>query len=206
MKNALILILALACLAFSQKVLHVSTIPSGADIYVGEIHPDHADMPQQESPAVVVINDRNTEDGKILISLFRPEFHDTTLRVTLSDKDTSYLIVSMRPTYDDQLRDEQQRILGKRSRRVLGHRLMWSSIISFAVSAISGALTVYYIDKADESKETIEKSIIKNTPKYKDAKSDFKRYHDSGKVSRAVLGTSLAVGAGLLATGFILSF
>ena len=44
-----------ACIFADPKVLHVSTIPSNADIYVDEIRPNHAKNPDYISPAIIEI-------------------------------------------------------------------------------------------------------------------------------------------------------
>ncbi len=198
--------IALAAGQEPQKVLHVSTIPGNADIYLNELNPDKANNPPHTSPAYIPITGENAQNNDILISLFRPEFRDTTIHVTLSAKDTSFLIVSLKPTYDDILLDEQQRILAKRSRRNVGHVLMYSSIAPFVAGAASCLYTLYEIQRAEDTKSAIEKTVIGDEESFNKKKSDFNDYRDNAKVGKTVTLTGLVAGASLLAIGFALSF
>lgn len=201
-----VLSLLLVNFAFAQKVLHVSTIPSKADIYVQEQHPDHTQDPDYVSPAFIALNEDQASEKEILISLFHPEFTDTTIRVKLSDKDTSYLIVSQRSTLDEDVLSEQKSDLSKRQRKKFGRSLMYSSVIPFAISAVAGIVSQYEISKAEDCKTTLEKSAIAETKHYRQTEQDFKDYRNKAKTSRSVMYTGLTIGASLFTLGFILTF
>ena len=79
---------------------------------------------------------------------------DTTIRVRLSAKDTSFIIVSQQPILDEEFLRAQESDISKRNRRVFGKDLMKYSLIPFALSLVSGAITYYEISKADDSKKT----------------------------------------------------
>ena len=192
--------LLFANIAFAQKVLHVSTIPSKADIYVQDTRPDHTQDPDFVSPAFIPLNDDQVLEGEILVSLFHPEFTDTTIRVKLSDRDTSYLIVSQRSALDEDILSEQRSELSKRK------GLMFSSVIPFAVSAIAGIVSQYEISKANDCKSSLQNSAIAETRHFRQNEQDFKDYRDKARTSRSVMYTGLAVGASLLTLGFILTF
>lgn len=193
-------------IAFAQKVLHVSTIPSKADIYVQEMRPDHTDDPDYTSPAFIPLSDEQVTEGEILVSLFHPEFTDTTIRVKLSDRDTSYLIVSQQPALDEDFLSEQRSELSKRQRKKFGKGLMFTSVLPFAVSAVAGIVTQYEISKAEDSKKTLKNSAIAETKHYRQTERDFKDYRDKAKTSRSVMYTGLIAGASFLTLGFILTF
>ena len=107
-----------------ERYLHVSTNPSGADLYVGNAHPDFSRNPDYRIPAFVSVP---LDKDQVLITLFRPDFRDTSINVTLSQKATSFLIVALAPAFDETFLQEQQADLNHRSRRNLGHRLMIAS-------------------------------------------------------------------------------
>ena len=107
MIRTLILCLVLVNAALAQKVLHVSTIPAKADIYVQKIRPDHTQNPDYVSPAFIPVSEEQEAEGEIIVSLFHPDFADTTVRVRLSDRDTSYLIMSQRGVLDESLLEKK---------------------------------------------------------------------------------------------------
>ena len=201
-----ILCLVLVSSTFAQKVLHVSTIPSHADIYVGEIHPDHADKPDFTTPAFIPITEGTSLDGEILISLFSPSFSDTTIKVKLSDRDTSYLIVSQRPVLDERIIQDQQGQVSKRTRRFVGQKMMLFSIAPILVGAASSAVAYYEISQADKAKKKLENSAIVQSQHYTDTENEFKDSRNKAKYAKYTAYTGLALGASLLSIGFILSF
>lgn len=186
------------------KVLHVSTIPSNADIYVDEIRPNHAKAPAYISPAVIEIADDSLA-SEVLISLFNPGFMDTTLRVRLSPKDTSYIIISQNPISDEDLLDKQQSELSKRKRAHFGKGLMKFSLIPLALGLASGAIAYYEIEKAKDSKKTLKNSSIA-TDRYQQELEDFTDYRDKAKVAKGFSYAGIISGAALFSIGFILYF
>jgi len=202
---ALTLILLSVAGAQTQKVLHVSTIPRNADIYEGTGRADHANKPDYQSPAFIPISPEQDTLGEIQLHLFHPECNDTTIRVKLSQKDTSYLVVSLQPIYDEILLKEQQGVMGKRSRRSFGKKLMFASIIPFVAGGIAGIVTYYQIDQANTVKKRIDKAQIK-AQSYDEDFKDFKDFKDNAKTAKTATITSLAIGASFLTAGFILSF
>lgn len=193
-------------LAFAQQVLHVSTIPSKSDIYVGTTRPDHANMPDHRSPEFIAINEDQKLQGEILLHIFHEGFSDTTLRVKLPAADTSYLVVSLKQSYDEVLLDEQQKILGKRNRRQIGKKMMWASIIPFAVSGTASIFTLYHIHQADKAKREIKNSAFANPENIQPSMDRFDDARDKAKITKATTLTSLAIGTSLLTIGFVLSF
>ena len=200
----MILLCTLMGYAFAEsKVLHVSTIPNNADIYVDEVSPDHSKEPAYVSPAFISTDDSLASD--ILISLFNPGFMDTTIRVRLSAKDTSFIIVSQQPILDEEFLRAQESDISKRNRRVFGKDLMKYSLIPFALSLVSGAITYYEISKADDSKKTIKNSSIESD-RYQDARDEFRSYQRKARTAKGFTYASFITGVSLLSIGFIFSF
>ena len=186
-----------------ERYLHVSTNPSGADLYVGDAHPDFSAAPDYRIPAFVPVP---LDKDQILITLFRPDFKDTSINVTLSPKDTSFLIVALAPAFDETLLQEQQADLNHRSRRSLGHRLMIASLVPLAASAIAAGVTAYEIDKANDIKKDIENTVITSGDNYRQDKKDFKEYRDNAKTAKKTSLVSLVAGGLILSVGLLLSF
>lgn len=214
MKKIILILLYLACVALGQeqqnqeptRVLHVSTIPSYADIYINQLHPNHVKSPQATSPEFIPVTSENSQDNEILISLFKPEFADTTIRVKLSNKDTSYLIVSLRPNYDKALQEEQKKIIKKRSNRNFGKKMIFGSFIPFAMSAISGGITYYQINKANDAKKEIENSPLADDEKINKVQKKFEQHRDNADIGKTFFNVGISLGASLLAVGVILQF
>lgn len=193
-----------ACVFADPKVLHVSTIPSNADIYVDEIRPNHAKDPDFVSPAVIELSE-DTLASEVLISLFNPGFMDTTLRVTLSPKDTSFIIISQKPIPDEEFLERQQSELAKRKRAHIGKKLMKISLIPFAAGLVAGAVTYYEIDKAKDCKKSLKNSSI-DTDRFQQKLEDFSDYRESAKTAKGFTYAGIITGAALFSIGFILSF
>ena len=186
-----------------ERYLHVSTNPSGADLYVGNAHPDFSRNPDYRIPAFVSVP---LDKDQVLITLFRPDFRDTSINVTLSQKDTSFLIVALTPAFDETFLQEQQANLSHRSRRNLGHRLMIASIVPLAASAIAAGVTAYEIGKANDSKKNIENTVITSGDHFQQDKKDFKEYRDNAKTAKKTALVSLVAGGIILSVGLFLSF
>ena len=200
----MILLCALLGYAFAEsKVLHVSTIPNNADIYIDEVSPDHSKEPTYVSPAFINTNDSLASD--VLISLFNPGFMDTTIRVRLSAKDTSFIIVSQQPILDEEFLQAQQSDISKRNRRVFGKELMKYSLVPFALGLVSGAITYYEISKADDAKKALKNSSIESD-RYQDARDEFRSYQRKARTAKGLTYASFITGVSLLSIGFIFSF
>lgn len=186
-----------------ERYLHISTNPSGADLYVGDAHPNFSKNPDYRIPAFVPVP---LDKDQILITLFRPDFRDTSINVTLSQKDTSFLIVGLAPAFDETFLQEQQADLNHRSRRNLGHRLMIASIVPLAASAIAAGVSAYEINKANDCKRNIENTVITSGDNYQQDKKDFKEYRDNAKTAKKAALVSLVAGGVILSVGLFLSF
>ena len=202
-----ILAMLLACtLSFAQdgnKYLHISTNPSYADAYVNNVRAKFASNPDVELPGFIKVPEGN---ASVTVKLFKPGFKDTTINVTLSDADTSYLIVALTPSYDDVYLQSQQKSLMRRARNNLGHRLIIASAVPLVASGICAIISHHNITKANDKKELVEKSIIREGEDYESNLEDFDRYRDRAKSARNIsIGTAIAGGI-ILGFGIVLSF
>lgn len=184
------------------RYLQISTNPSTVDLYTGLIFPDFASKPNYTSPAFIPV-----PDGKdsIIVSFFHPNYADTTINIALSPNDTSFIIVALKQTYDDERIERNQDLLKHRNRRILGGYLKWASIAPFAISGISAIISLYNISKANNHKRAMENTRFVNE-KYDEHMRDFKDHKSSAKTAKTVSGIFFATGIAFLTAGFVLSF
>lgn len=184
------------------RYLQISTNPSTVDLYTGLIFPDFASKPNYTSPAFIPV-----PDGKdsIIVSFFHPNYADTTINIALSPNDTSFIIVALKQTYDDEEIERNQDLLKHRNRRILGGYLKWASIAPFAISGISAIISLYNISKANDHKKAMENTRFLNE-KYDGHMRDFKDHKSSAKTAKTVSGIFFATGIAFLTAGFVLSF
>ena len=169
------------------RYLQVSTNPSTVDLYTGTLQPDFASKPNYVSPAFIPVPEGNDE---ILVSFFHPDYADTTINIKLSNKDTSFIIVALRQTYDEEIIATNQELLKHRNKRTLGSYLRWASIAPFTISGISAIVSLYNISKANDHKKAMEHSHFANE-KYDKHKEDFTDYQNEelklGSVSSTLI-------------------
>lgn len=205
MKKLILLLLVFTTLGFCQtRYLHVSTIPAKADIFIGNTAPDYSKFPDYTSPAFIPVD---SSENQILIAIFHPEFVDTLISVNLpTQKDTSYLIVSLKPSYDERQVKRQQKMLTRRNRRNMSKGIMLSSVVPLAVAATSTAISMYQINQAEDARKILKNSSIASGDKYNEAKRDFKDSRSTAKTAKKVAIGSALGAALLLSAGFIISF
>jgi len=217
-KNASIAIIlalfALCGFGFAQQVkqdsvhapktryLQISTNPSTVDLYTGSTTPDFANKPNYTSPAFIPVPEG---EESVVVSFFHPNYADTTINIKLSSSDTSFIIVALRQTYDDEILATNQELLKHRSRRNLGRHLQWFSIAPFVISGISAIVTIYDIGKADDHKKAMQNTRFKND-NYDKHLQDFTDYKNSAKTAKNVSKIFLGTGLLFLSAGFALSF
>ncbi|MCF0223456.1 MAG: hypothetical protein HUK20_04240 [Fibrobacter sp.] len=213
MKKIVLILVALAFSVFAQlptdslydapKFIHVSTIPTGADIYVNKTVLDYSKTPDYVTPAFIPIE--LTDQEGVVISLFKPGFVDTTLRIRPSSKDTSYQIVPLKELYDDDLLQGQENAMSKRNHYVWGRYMKFASIVPFAIGGVAGIVSAYYIGKANDAKKAVEETTI-SSGSWKGARDDFHDYKKIAERSKYTAVGGIVLGASLLTVGFILSF
>lgn len=189
--------------ALQKKFLHVSTTPYTADIFVNMRKPDYAKKPDYVSPDFIELQGK---DKSVLISLFKKGYTDTTINVTLSPKDTSYLIVSLQPDYDPAHAESKNKILARRTRRTVGHVLAGVSVFPLLASATTAFFCNQQINEANHSKKKIENSLIRDGEGFNSMKEDFKDHRDKAKLYKKATYAGLIAGAAFLSVGIILSF
>lgn len=187
----------------TTKYLHISTNPSHADVYINNIKPKHYKEPDYKMPGFIPVP---AGESSIMVSIFRPEYADTTINVTLSQKDTSFLIVALRPHYDDKKTDDQYSDIARRGRRKIGHRLLIASIVPFTVSGIAAAVAHYNIGRAEDKKDELKGAIFPEGAQYQKAYDKFTEYRDNADKAKNVTKAGLILGGIVLTTGIIFSF
>ena len=184
------------------RYLHISTNPSTVDLYTDAQLVDFANQPNYTSPAFIPVPDGKDD---ITISFFHTDYADTTINIKLSSNDTSYIIVALRQTYDEDVLFSQQETLKHRSRRNLGRHLQWFSIAPFAIGSISTIVTLYNISKANDHKKAMENTRFKNE-NYDTHMREFEDHRNSARTGKTVSKIFFGTGLLLLSAGFILSF
>ena len=179
----------------SPKYLHISTNPSYAEAYVGSMRARIASNPDVDLPGFIKVP---AGESSILVTIFKPGYKDTSIAVTLSQADTSYLIVSLTPSYDDEHLQYQQKALMHRSRRNIGHKLI-------AISAVA-LIASNEIDEANSKKDIIEKSLIREGKEYEANQESFKDHRKNANTSRNIAIGTLVAGGIFLGCGIVLSF
>lgn len=202
----LLLCLLLAGYALAEdgfRYLHISTNPSYADAYINSVHKEFASNPDYKLPGFIKVP---AEDPTVLVTIFKPGFKDTTINVTLSEADTSYLIVSLTPSYDDSYLEFQQKSLSHRARKNIGRKFMIASALPLAASGIAALVAQHDIEQAQKSKDLVEKSVIHEGDGYSKNLEQYGTYRDKASSAKTATFVTLIAGASLLTFGIILSF
>ncbi len=187
----------------SPKYLHISTNPSYAEAYVGSMRARIASNPDVDLPGFIKVP---AGESSILVTIFKPGYKDTSIAVTLSQADTSYLIVSLTPSYDDEHLQYQQKALMHRSRRNIGHKLIAISAVPLIASGITALIASNEIDEANSKKDIIEKSLIREGKEYEANQESFKDHRKKANTSRNIAIGTLVAGGIFLGCGIVLSF
>ncbi|MBR4786012.1 MAG: hypothetical protein IK012_12300 [Fibrobacter sp.] len=191
------------CAQEAPKYLHISTNPSYADAYVNETRASIASNPDVALPGYIRVPEG---EPNVLVTIFKPGYKDTTISVKISQADTSYLIVALTPSYDDELLQSQQKSLMRRARRNMGHKFIFASAVPLIASGIAAIVAHSEIKQANERKESIEKSLIRHGEEYEFNIESFNDHRDRATTSKSVsIGTAVG-GAILLGFGIVLSF
>lgn len=191
------------CAQEAPKYLHISTNPSYADAYVNETRAPIASNPDVKLPGYIRVPEG---ESSVLVTIFKPGFSDTTISINVSQADTSYLIVALTPSFDDELLQDQQKSLMRRARRNIGHKVLFASAVPLIASGIAAIVAHSEIKQANEKKEAIEKSLIREGDDYMNNIDKFNEHRDRANTSKNVaIGTAIG-GAIILGFGIVLSF
>ena len=189
--------------AEGMRYLQISTTPHEVDIYLQDRDVDFSSTPDFESSSFIPIPDG---ENSIMATLFRNGYKDTTLSITLSSRDTSYLRVTLTPTYDEATLSRQQSILNHRLRKKIGHIFIASSTLPLLASGIFAIATQYNISRAETKKDFIEDSRIRSGDYYQSNLDLYTDYRQNAKTLKNwTLGTLIAGGI-FVTAGLVLSF
>lgn len=201
----IVLLLTICNNIFAQqkmRYLQISTNPSTVDLYTNTIVPDFANKPDYVSPAFIPV-----PEGKdtLTVSFFHPDYADTTINIALAPNDTSFIIVALRQSFDDEEISNKHDMLKHRNRRILGGYFKWASIVPFTISGVSAIASLYNISKAKDHKKAMENTRFLNE-RYNAHMRKFVDHRESAKTAKTVSGIFFATGLAFLTAGFVLSF
>ena len=186
-----------------NRYLQISTNPTTTDIFVNRSNIDFSATPDYISPSFIKLSSKDTS---VKVTLFQIGYADTTINVSLPEKDTSYLIVSLRQSYDEELADMQHKVVAHRNRKALGRKLIWASFVPLVTSAVAAIVTQKYIQDARDDRDAIQNSVIHNGDNYQKKQDSFKDNQSKAKTAKTIGGTTLGVGVVVFSAGLILSF
>jgi len=185
------------------KTLRISTWPAGAEIYMGNRPKSFIEESKLKSPDSLNLA---VEDSILRITLFKPGFTDTTIDIHLKDPAKNYVWIELVEETDLDRLEWQEAILGKRENKHIGKILFRTGFIPLALSGIFAGIAEYKFQSADDKREEIEKSLIREGAHYQKLQDDFKDTRQSGKNFRTATFISLGASALLFAAAAIFYF
>lgn len=198
----LLLLLAAALYAEGERILHVSAWPPNSEVYVGTSRPDYSTEPDYVTPASVKVP---RADTTIRITLFKQNFHDTTLDVAIPKLDEAHIMVIMDEEADPEIVERQERAIARRTHKKIGTALMLASIIPFGVAGFTAIKNELANDDARDLKRDLAKHTIESdeTERLKSKLSD-KR--SAARSYRNATFGCLGAGVAILGLGFYIRF
>jgi hypothetical protein len=187
----------------STYTLLISTWPSHAEIYVGERPSDFVNPAPSTTPLKLKLP---LDSTLVRITLYKPDYADTTLDVQVKSPRDSYLMFMLQPETDASILEKQQEILDARNRHQWGRKIIWGSTLPFALSGIFALIAQHQFNDAETYADRIENSTIKTGNHFDELVENHTDKKKLGKDFRTYALTSLCIGSAFLVTGLILSF
>lgn len=187
----------------SARTLRISSWPGGAELYIGERPHSFVQKSNFKSPYEIPVE---KSDTAVRVTFFKAGYADTTLDIRIPNPGKNFVWISLREETDILNLEFQDAIFERRKDRTVGKVLFASSLVPFALAGTFAGLSVSKFHDADDAKEKIEKSIIREGEKYRSFERDFSDSKKSGKHYRTASAVSLGIGALLLATSVIFYF
>jgi hypothetical protein len=183
-----------------KTALKVLTNPSEAEVYE-DAQPTRSKWYDQLTPAVFDGFDRDS----IRLTLFKPGFMDTTIRVLLAANKENTVSVDLTGA-DPEYQKLQRRFLKQRGQRRLGFRLSLAS----AVLAACGTAFVFLAQKdyrdAESAKERLDKAVIRTGAEFDATAGENKDKNASGNLKSTLGAGFLGVAAAGFGAGLCLYF
>ncbi len=201
---ALVLLVSSLCAAEdSSRTLTVSTWPSHADLYLGRRPSSFTEVADFETPARIEVP---ADSSTLRITLFKPDYTDTTLDIHLKNQGDNYITLMLQPETDLMELDKQQSILSKREKFSAGKKFFIASAVPFMVSGILAFFADREFNEAENYGDRIQNSAIRSGDNFDKLVDREASHRKSGKDLRKYAAVSLGTGALLLVTGVVLSF
>lgn len=199
---ALLLFLTAVLHATEERILHVSAWPPNSEVYVGEGRPDYSNEPDYVTPASVKIP---RADTSVRITLFKQNFNDTTLDVSLPKLDEAHIMVIMNEEADPEIVEQQERAIARRTHKKIGTAMMFASIIPFGVAAFTAVKNELANRDADDLKDELSKHKIESeeTSRLKEKLGDKRK---AARTYRNATFGCLGAGVAILGVGFYIRF
>ncbi|MBP5247308.1 MAG: hypothetical protein J6Z31_05550 [Fibrobacter sp.] len=186
-----------------SKTLRISTWPADAEIYVGERPKSFIEESEMKSPDSLKLS---MEDSVVRITLFKPGYTDTTIDIHLKAPTKNFVWIELVEETDLDRLEWQEAILGKREGKKIGKIFFGTGFIPLALSGIFAGIAEYKFQNAEDTKEKIEKSLIREGDHYQKLQDDFKDSRQSGKNFRRASFISLGASALLFAAAAVFYF
>lgn len=187
----------------ATKTLRISTWPSDAEIYIGERPESFVRQSRLVTPQEISVSD---SDSLIRATFFKPGFADTTIDIRLSAPGKNFVWIELAEESDLDKMEWQKSILQEREKKWTGKILFFSGILPLALSGTFAGLAEWNFHKADEAKESLERSVIQDGERFRKWENDFHDKKESGKNFRTAAIVSLGVGALLWTFAAIFTF
>lgn len=200
----LILLAASALLANdSLRTLRISTWPSDAELFIGEIPETPVRGSEFHSPFTQTVS---PTDSVVRIKTFKPGYADTLIDIRLTNAQKNFVWIELQEESDMDRLEFQGQILGKRSQRKIGKAMFLSGLVPLALSGAMAGLAAASFHDARDARAKIENSLICEGDHYQGLEKSFDDKKRSGQNFRTASIVSLGVSAILFAVSAVLYF
>jgi hypothetical protein len=176
-----------------SKSLRISTWPAGAEVYLGDRPSNFIEASERHSPDSLSLT---AEDSVVRVTFFKPGYVDTTLDIHLKAPSKNFVWIELVEETDLDRLEWQETILHKRENKKIGKILFYSGFGPLALAGVFAGLAEYNFQSADDSRQKMEKSVIREGEHYQKLQDDFKDSRESGKNFRT--GALVSLGASVL--------
>lgn len=187
----------------SAKTLRISTWPAGAEVYIGKRPSNFIEASERFSPDSLSLA---AEDSVVRVTFFKPGYVDTTLDIHLQAPKKNYVWIELVEETDLDRLEWQEAILHKRENKQIGKILFYSGFGPLALAGVFAGIAEYNFQSADDTRQKIEKSVIREGEHYQKLQDDFDDSRQSGKNFRTAALVSLGASALLFAAAAVFYF
>ena len=201
------LVLFLFCFSFlfaeeNSRILNLSVSPAEAEIYIENQSKDFSENPDFISPAKIIVPKKKE---KILITVFKKDFKDSSLLVSIPKIPESHLMVILQEETNQEKLDEQKTYLNKRFQKKVAKKMMFASILPLGIALTSGIFSLYSEKQMDDIQKDLKKHKI-YTERTKKLENDFETEKEDAKKYRTLRNVFTGIGVGILGFSLYLYF